>query len=224
LKEQMFARRGIKVKGLSARQEQILEFIRRFGREQGFPPAIRDIVAGCRISSTSVVAYNLDVLEEQGYLKRHRDVSRGIELSGRDNQERQFQVPLIGIIAAGAPIPVPMPDSWNVTPSSDTVPVLEDLILGRRDVYALKVKGTSMIDALINDGDIILLEHTNTVENGETAAVWLKQEKETTLKKVYRENGLIRLQPANSTMQPIYTPADNIEIQGRLIAVIRKVA
>jgi repressor LexA len=220
----MFARRGIKVKGLSARQEQILEFIRRFGREQGFPPTIRDIVAGCRISSTSVVAYNLDVLEEQGYLKRHRDVSRGIELSGRDNQERQFQVPLIGIIAAGAPIPVPMPDSWNVTPSSDTVPVLEDLILGRRDVYALKVKGTSMIDALINDGDIILLEHTNTVENGETAAVWLKQEKETTLKKVYRENGLIRLQPANSTMQPIYTPADNIEIQGRLIAVIRKVA
>jgi repressor LexA len=220
----MFARRGIKVKGLSARQEQILEFIRRFGREQGFPPTIRDIVAGCRISSTSVVAYNLDVLEEQGYLKRHRDVSRGIELSGRDNQERQFQVPLIGIIAAGVPIPVPMPDSWNVTPSSDTVPVLEDLILGRRDVYALKVKGTSMIDALINDGDIILLEHTNTVENGETAAVWLKQEKETTLKKVYRENGLIRLQPANSTMQPIYTPADNIEIQGRLIAVIRKVA
>jgi repressor LexA len=220
----MFARRGIKVKGLSARQEQILEFIRRFGREQGFPPTIRDIVAGCRISSTSVVAYNLDVLEEQGYLKRHRDVSRGIELSGRDNQERQFQVPLIGIIAAGVPIPVPMPDSWNVIPSSDTVPVLEDLILGRRDVYALKVKGTSMIDALINDGDIILLEHTNTVENGETAAVWLKQEKETTLKKVYRENGLIRLQPANSTMQPIYTPADNIEIQGRLIAVIRKVA
>jgi len=216
------------VKGLSARQEQILRFIRRFGRERGFPPAIRDIVSGCRVSSTSVVAYNLDILEKQGFIKRHHDVSRGIELADRDNAESpgggEFQVPLIGIIAAGTPIPVPTPDSWNVTASSDTVPVLEDLILGRRDVYALKVKGTSMIDALIGDGDIILLEHTNTVENGETAAVWLKAEKEATLKKVYQESGRVRLQPANSTMKPIYTSPDNVEIQGRLIAVIRKVA
>ena len=216
------------MKGLSARQEQILRFIRRFGRERGFPPAIRDIVSGCRVSSTSVVAYNLDILEKQGFIKRHHDVSRGIELADRDNAESpgggEFQVPLIGIIAAGTPIPVPTPDSWNVTASSDTVPVLEDLILGRRDVYALKVKGTSMIDALIGDGDIILLEHTNTVENGETAAVWLKAEKEATLKKVYQESGRVRLQPANSTMKPIYTSPDNVEIQGRLIAVIRKVA
>ena len=213
------------VKGLSARQEQILGFIRRFGKERGFPPAIRDIVTACRVSSTSVVAYNLDILEKQGYIKRHHDVSRGIELADRDNTERpEFAVPLIGLIAAGEPIPVPTPDSWNVTSSSDTVPVLEDLILGRRDVYALKVKGTSMIDALISDGDIILLEHTDTVENGETAAVWLKAEKEATLKKVYQERGRVRLQPANSTMKPIYTSPDNVEIQGRLIAVIRKVA
>lgn len=213
------------MKGQSVRQEQILDFIRRFGKEQGFPPAIRDIAAGCRVSSTSVVAYNLDILEKQGYIKRHHDVSRGIELAGRDNAERpEFQVPLIGLIAAGTPIPVPTPDSWNVTASSDTVPVLEDLILGHRDVYALKVKGTSMIDALISDGDIILLEHTNTVENGETAAVWLKAEKEATLKKVYQEGDRVRLQPANSTMKPIYTSPDNVEIQGRLIAVIRKVA
>ena len=81
-----------------------------------------------------------------------------------------------------------------------------------------------MIDALINDGDIILLEYTNTVENGETAAVWLKAEKEATLKKFYQEDGQIRLQPANSQMKPIFTTADNVEIQGRLIAVIRKVA
>jgi repressor LexA len=223
----MFANPGGKVKGLSARQEQILDFIRRFGRERGFPPAIRDIVSGCRVSSTSVVAYNLDILEKQGFIKRHHDVSRGIELVDRDNagsSRSEFQVPLIGLIAAGSPIPVPTPDSWNVTASSDTVPVLEDLILGRRDVYALKVKGTSMIDALINDGDIILLEHTNSVENGETAAVWLKTEKEATLKKVFQEGERVRLQPANSTMEPIYTAADNVEIQGRLIAVIRKVA
>lgn len=202
-----------------------MSFIRRFQRERGFPPAIRDIVSGCRVSSTSVVAYNLEILERQGFLRRHHDVSRGIELMDRAAPEpAEFQVPLIGLIAAGTPIPVPAPDSWNVTASSDTVPVLESLVTGRRDVYALKVKGTSMIDALIGDGDIILLEHTNTVENGETAACWLKNEKEATLKKFYAENGRIRLQPANSTMKPIFTTPDNIEIQGRLIAVIRKVA
>jgi repressor LexA len=217
--------RGNPVKALSTRQEQILSFIRRFGHERGFPPAIRDIAGGCKVSSTSVVSYNLDILEKQGFIRRHHDVSRGIELTDRVILERpEYLVPLIGLIAAGTPIPVPTPDSWNVTAASDTVPVLEDLIRGRRDVYALRVKGTSMIDALINDGDIILLEYTNTVENGETAAVWLKAEKETTLKKVYQEKGRVRLQPANSQMGPIYTEPDNVEIQGRLIAVIRKVA
>jgi repressor LexA len=214
-----------RVKALSTKQELILTFIRRFQHERGFPPAIRDIVAGCKISSTSVVSYNLDILEKQGHLHRHHDVSRGIELADRENGERtEFLVPLIGQIAAGTPIPVPTPDSWNVTASSDTVPVLEDLILGRRGVYALRVKGTSMIDALIGDGDIILLEYTNTVDDGETAAVWLKREKEATLKKVYREGERVRLQPANATMKPIYAAADNVEIQGKLIAVIRKVA
>ena len=216
------------MKALSTRQEQILSFIRRFLRERGFPPAIRDIVGGCKVSSTSVVAYNLDILEKQGFIRRHHDVSRGIELISREKSEYarggEYLVPLIGLIAAGAPIPVPTPDTFNVTAASDTVPVLEDLISGRRDVYALRVKGTSMIDALINDGDIILLEYTNTVENGEMAAVWLKTEKEATLKKVYQEDGRVRLQPANSTMKPIFTAPDNVEIQGRLIAVIRKVA
>jgi len=213
------------VKALSTRQELILNFIRRFQRERGFPPAIRDIVSGCKVSSTSVVAYNLEILERVGFIRRHHDVSRGIELIDREKSERQeFSVPLIGLIAAGAPIPVPTPDTWNVTASSDTVPVLEDLITGRRDVYALRVKGTSMIDALINDGDIILLQYTNAVENGETAAVWLKAEKEATLKRVFQEDGRVRLQPANSTMKPIFTAPDNVEIQGKLIAVIRKVA
>jgi len=131
-------------------------------------------------------------------------------------------VPVIGQIAAGEPIPVPTPDTWDVTAASDSLEVTEDLIGGREGVYALTVKGSSMVDALINDGDIVLMQYVNVVENGEMAAIWLKAEKEATLKKVYSEPGRIRLQPANSQMQPIYVEPDNVEIQGRVFAVIRQ--
>jgi len=117
---------------------------------------------------------------------------------------------------------VPAPDTWDVTASAEILEVTEDLTQGREGVYALKVKGSSMVDALINDGDIILMQYVNVVENGEMAAIWLKAEKEVTLKKVYIEPGRIRLQPANSQMKPIYTEPDNIEIQGRVIAIIRQ--
>ncbi|MBA7634823.1 LexA repressor [subsurface metagenome] len=93
---------------------------------------------------------------------------------------------------------------------------------GRDGVYALRVQGSSMVDALINDGDIILMQYVNVVENGEMAAIWLKAEKEATLKKFYAEPGRVRLQPANSQMEPIYAEPDNVEIQGRVIAVIRQ--
>ena len=93
---------------------------------------------------------------------------------------------------------------------------------GREGVYALRVKGMSMVDALVNDGDFVLMEYVNWVENGEMAAIWLKAEREATLKKFYAEQGRVRLQPANSQMQPIYVDPDNIEIQGRVIAVIRQ--
>ena len=106
--------------------------------------------------------------------------------------------------------------------SSDTLEVPQDLIRGKEGVYALKIKGLSMIDALINDGDIVLMQYTNTVDNGEMAAVWLKNEKRATLKKVYAGAKQVRLQPANSQMQPIYVAPDNVEIQGKVIAVIRR--
>jgi repressor LexA len=127
----------------------------------------------------------------------------------------------MGQIAAGKPIPVPTADTWHMA-SSETLEVTEDLTRGRTGVYALRVRGSSMVDALINDGDMVLMQYVNVVENGEMAAVWLKAEKEVTLKKIYVENGRIRLQPANSQMEPIYAAPDNIEIQGRLIAVIRQ--
>ncbi len=208
---------------LSSKQQQIIDFVRHFGTDRGYPPTVRDIVSGCSISSTSVVDYNLDILEREGYIRRHSGVSRGIELLTRSLAPvHSLQVPIIGQIAAGEPIPVPTPDTWDVTAFSETLEVTEDLTRGRKGVYALKVKGSSMVDALINDGDIVLMQYVNVVENGEMAAIWLKAEKEATLKKVYREPGRIRLQPANRHMKPIYTEPDNVEIQGRVIAVIRQ--
>lgn len=213
------------LKPLSSKQQNIINFLRSFWVDKGYPPTVRDIVSGCSISSTSVVDYNLDILEKGGYIRRHSGISRGIEiLTGSPARGSYQQVPVIGQISAGEPIPVPSPDTWSTTASAETMEVSEDLIRARKEVYALKVKGTSMIDALINDGDIILMQHVNVVENGEMAAVWLKTEKEVTLKKVYREPGRIRLQPANSQMKPIYTEPDNVEIQGKVIAVIRQLA
>jgi len=211
------------MRGLSSKQQRIIDFIRSFLVDRSYPPTIRDIVSGCGISSTSVVDYNLDILEKAGYIRRHPEVSRGIELLDRSPASGyRLQIPIIGQIAAGEPIPVPTPDTWDITASAETLEVTEDLIRGREGVYALKVKGSSMVDALINDGDIILMQYVNVVENGEMAAIWLKAEKEVTLKKFYGELGRIRLQPANSQMQPIYTEPENVEIQGRVIAIIRQ--
>ncbi len=207
---------------LSSKQQSIVDFIRRFWLDRGYPPSIRDIVAGCNLSSTSVADYNMKILERKGYIRRHREVSRGIELPVSSATGRKMYIPIIGQIAAGEPIPVPDNDSWDSTASADTIEVTRDLTRGREGVYALKVKGSSMMDALINDGDIVLMQNVNVVENGEMAAVWLKEEREATLKRFYAESGRIRLQPANSQMKPIYVKPDNVEIQGRVIAVIRQ--
>ncbi len=208
---------------LSSKQRQIIAFIRRFLADRQYPPTIRDIVTGCGISSTSGVSYNLKILAREGYIRHHPEVSRGIELLPRSPAlKRRLLVPVIGQIAAGEPLPVPTPDIWDVAASSEMLEVTEDLTRGREGVYALRVRGSSMIDALINDGDIVLMQYVNVVDNGEMAAIWLKREREATLKKFYAEAGRIRLQPANEQLQPMYVEADNVEIQGRVIAVIRQ--
>lgn len=213
------------MKNLSARQEKMVSFIRRFMKKNGIPPTVRDIVNGCRVSSTSVVDYNLRILEREGYIRRHRDVSRGIELldSGA-TPEPLISVPIAGFIAAGKPIPVPAADAWDVVASAETMMIPEELTRGKKDVYALQVKGSSMVDALIGDGDMVLMQSVNSVENGETAAVWLKNEKTVTLKKFYVEKGRVRLQPANEQMAPMYVEPDEVEIQGKVIGVIRNLS
>ena len=214
---------GTKLNRLSSKQRSMVNFIRRFWLDNNIPPSIRDIVAGCKLSSTSVADYNLNILEQKGYLRRRREVARGIELLTRPAAPGGgVLVPIIGRIAAGQPIPVPDADTWDIAAASETLEVTRGLTRGREGVYALKVKGSSMMDALINDGDIVLVQHVNVVENGEMAAVWLKAEREATLKKFYAEPKRIRLQPANSQMKPIYASPDNVEVQGRVIAVIRQ--
>jgi len=211
------------MQALSSKQQQIIDFLRRFLADRQYPPTIRDIVVGCGLSSTSVVNYNLKILEKEGYIRRQPEVSRGIVLPAQSPAAGYRRlVPVIGLIAAGEPIPVPTPDTWDVVASSETIEISQDLTRGREGVYALRVRGSSMVDALINDGDIVLMQYVNVVENGEMAAVWLKMEREATLKKFYAESGRIRLQSANSQMQPIYVEPGNVEIQGRVIAVIRQ--
>ncbi len=208
---------------LTPKQQKILVFIRRFIEEKSYPPTIRDIVRGCGISSTSVEDYNLTRLEETGFLRRQREISRGIELlDNPPNKKSAATVPVIGQIAAGTPIPVPTSDAWSTVEASDLLEVPGSLVRGKEEVYALKVKGHSMVEDLIDDGDIVIMQNKRTVENGETAAVWLKNEKTATLKKVYMEGQRVRLQPANSLMKPFYSTADNVEIQGKVIAVIRQ--
>lgn len=211
------------MKGLSAKQQAILEFLRRFIRDKDYPPSIRDIQIGCNISSTSVVDYNLKALERMGHIRRDREVSRAIELlDGSGRRPHTVPVPIIGTIAAGEPIPVPSEDTWSNVDPGNVVEVTEEMTGGRDHVFALRVKGTSMIDALVNDGDLVIMEATSSAENGDMVAAWLKREQEATLKKIYVEDSRVRLQPANADVKPIYTELDNVEVQGRVLTTISR--
>lgn len=210
------------MKELSSKQDQILEFLRSFIEDKDYPPSIRDIQEGCGISSTSVVDYNLRKLEEKGMIRRDREVSRGIEVLGSKGGRRAriVEIPVVGAIAAGQPIPVPSSERWTYD-ADDTVAVTEDMVRGKTNVFALRVKGKSMIEDLIDDGDIVFLEPAQSATNGDKVAVWLKDRGEVTLKRYYHEGTRVRLQPANSTMEPIYTAPENVEIQGRFISSLR---
>jgi repressor LexA len=210
---------------LSNRQKDILTYIEDFVHGHGYPPAIRQIQEKLDISSTSVVAYNLKALESKGLLRREGKVSRGITIPQtapvRVNTREFVQVPLLGVITAGQPLPDPEDTSID---SAETVEVSQDIAPAEKlkDVYALKVRGHSMIDALIDDGDIVLLRYQETAENGQMVAARLRDDNSVTLKKFYKEGNRVRLQPANVTMEPIYTDASNVRIEGRVVGVLRQ--
>jgi len=209
---------------LSDRQQEMIKFIGSFSRDKGYPPTIRQIGEAVSISSTSVVNYNLNKLERDGYIMRDLKVSRGVRLAdgvGRKGLRKgdNVSIPLAGYIFASNPVLV------GDTPQTATDEVIEltrDLISDEGELFALRVKGDSMIDAMVNDGDIVVMKKINQARNGEMVAVWLSDRSETTLKHFFLENGRVRLQPANPTMGPIYVDPGNVVIQGKVMLVLRQ--
>lgn len=215
---------------LSERQRNILRFIDRYIDDNGFPPTIREVGEATGIESTSVVNYNLNKLVDAEFLDRSASKSRGLRLirpipNGRKQRVKaamnQPKVPLMGQIVAGEPINVP---DDNYADEDSMVEVPESLLSGLNpsDVYALTVKGNSMIDAMIQDGDTVILRKANTAVNGDMVAVWLTDRSETTLKYFYSEKEQIRLQPAHPTMDPIYVDPNICQVQGKVLSVIRR--
>lgn len=213
------------MKRLSEKQNNIINFIEQFIEEHDYPPTIRDIQHGCDISSTSVVKYNLDRLSENGLLTKDSEVSRGIAIPGSRTLKSNdifdvVSVPLMGTIAAGSPIPLPHLDSWS-DPSIESIQLPQSVLGTDDNVYALRVSGESMIDALIGDGDMVIMKAQQEVRNGQMAAIRLIAEEETTLKFYYSDGSKIRLQPANSQMKPIIADAENVEVMSKVVAVWR---
>lgn len=230
-------------KGLSERQKLILEVIEEFQNQYGYPPSIREICERAKISSTSVVNYYLEQLEEMRFIERDRRISRGVRLlkplSGTVESvtnpvkkaaqavHDMLRIPVVGRIAAGELMPIP-PSDFSYYDPDTSVEVAVSMIPAREkseDLFALEVQGDSMIDAMVNDGDIVIMKRAEEARNGEMVAIWLRDRDETTLKYFYMENGRVRLQPANPTMKPIYVDDPSIlEIKGKVVMVIRQVA
>lgn len=208
---------------LSEHEGRILRVIERTIADDGRAPTVEEIRVAVRLPSKDHVHRDLRRLEKKGFIERVPRISRGIRLLWTADGYRYggnlLAVPIYGFIAAGEPIP--HPDERISAGAYEQIELTRDIVKDARDIYALRVKGNSMIDAFINDGDIVILRHQIQVENGEMAAVWLRDREETTLKRVYNEGHRVRLQPENKTMQPIYVHPRNVQIQGKVIAVIR---
>jgi repressor LexA len=225
------------LQSLSDRQRAILKFIQHWSNEHGYPPTIREIGKAVRINSTSVVNYNLNKLVKEGYISRSKDVSRGIRLNsathevpvnvvgdGRAARPDVMRVPMVGQIVAGQPAPIPG-DDFDYYDEEEAIPVPK-MLIGNNDpsrIFALKVHGQSMIDSMINEDDIVVLKRQEVANNGEMVAVWLNERGETTLKHFFDEGERVRLQPANPTMDPIYVDKGKVQIQGKVLAVLRRI-
>ncbi len=214
----------------SDKPERILAFLRTYFAEYRYPPSVRDIVEGCQLSSTSVADYNLKILEREGHIRRDRERARTISLTVPvepteptrvESSMSSVRVPLLGAIAAGTRSLVP--EGVDVDHAESRISVTSDMLAGRdpERVFALTVRGDSMIDALIADNDTVILEEASSVSDGQMAAVWLRDENICTLKRLYFEGGQVRLQPENPTMDAIFTDESNMQIQGRVVSVIR---
>jgi repressor LexA len=206
---------------LSERRRKIIEFVNDSIEQRGFPPTVREIGQATGISSTSVVDFHLRTLEEQGFLRRIPDVSRGIELLSRQAKtSRQTRVPIVGTIAAGSPIEA-------VEGIEDSLPLAPGLFgsIPPDELFALRIKGDSMIDELIGDGDLVVARRQSTAEDGDIVVALLADGAPAgwgaTLKRFFRQGHRIRLQPANPNMKPIYVKPSDLQIQGKVVALMR---
>lgn len=217
-------------KPLSERQQNMLAYINDYVNENGRPPTIREIGSAVDISSTSVVNYNLTKLKEMGYLKRDAEVSRGLKLTYRAKKFlgdlemaiRGIMVPLAGSIVAGEPI---MSFDDGAFDDDDMIELSSNMLQsnGGEDLFALRVRGESMIDAMINDGDVVVLRKQETAQNGDMVAAWIEGD-EYTLKYYHPEGKRVRLQPAHPHMDPIYVDHDKVRVQGKVMMVVRQTA
>lgn len=228
-------------KTLSEKQKRVLEVLEKHQNSKGRPPSIREIGEQANITSTSVVNYYLNQLRDLGFIERENRVSRGIRIiktlsqatskqaqNVRHALEEVLHIPVLGRIVAGLPMPVP-PSDFSYYDADSMIDVAASLLPGREkgsnDLFALEVQGDSMIDAMVNEGDIVVMKPAQEVRNGEMVAVWLDDSNETTLKYFYKENGRVRLQPANPTMKAIIiNDPKAVRIQGKVVMVIRQVS
>ena len=230
--------------GLSERHRKIMDFLTKFQDENGYSPSIRQIGDSIDVKSTSLVDYYLTQLQEMGFIEREDRISRSIRVlqpvqdtptfAEKVNEVIQkagnalndlVSVPIAGRIVASAPLPMPTSD-LRYYDAEASVDIARSLLPTRdvSDLFALEVSGDSMVDAMINDGDIVVMKKAQSANNGEMVAVWLDDKDETTLKYFYKEANRIRLQPANPTMAPIYVDnPDALRIMGKVVMVIRQV-
>ena len=197
---------------LTKRQREILDHLDEFIQEHGYAPSLEEIGRRFGLSSLATVHKHLTNLQEKGFIRRSWNRSRSLELIPTRVGARSVELPLMGYVAAGMPI--------EAVTSAETIAVPEDLV-GKRETYVLCVRGNSMIDEQIRDGDFVIVEDRKTADNGEMV-IALLNEAEVTLKSFFRDAGKIRLQPANPTMQPIVVDADQVQIQGVVVGVMRK--
>lgn len=195
---------------LTKRQKQIFDYISSYTQKREYAPSLEDIKKHFSLSSVSTVHQHVEALKRKGYLKKHANQPRGIETLQKKPKESIVEIPLLGTIAAGEPI--------EAIENPETITVPKDSLSKSGRHFALRVKGDSMIDEGIFDGDTVVIREQSTAENGETVVAIINQN-EATLKRLYREKNRIRLQPANQSMQPLYP--DGIDIRGKVIRVIR---
>jgi repressor LexA len=200
------------VQPLTKRQREILDYLQEFIQQHGYAPSLEEVGRRFGLSSLATVHKHLTNLQEKGFIRRSWNRSRSVELLAARTGQRAMELPLLGYVAAGAPI--------EAVTTNETIAVPEALV-GRRETYVLRVRGSSMIDEQIRDGDFVIVEDRKTAENGEMVIALIRGS-DVTLKRFYRENGHIRLQPANQTMQPLIMDAALVQVQGVVVGVMRK--